>query len=47
MAFYMCLAASALTVVMVFIGDITGLLLAVVGFVMSYLIYQNKHKFTS
>ncbi len=47
MAFYMCIAASALTVIMVFIGDISGLLLAIVGFVMCYLIYQNKHKFTS
>ncbi|MBQ7979107.1 MAG: zinc-ribbon domain-containing protein [Candidatus Methanomethylophilaceae archaeon] len=47
MAFYMCIAASALTLVIVFIGDISGLLLAVVGFVMCYLIYQNKYKFTS
>ena len=46
-AFYMCIAASALTLVIVFIGDISGLLLAVVGFVMCYLIYQNKYKFTS
>lgn len=47
MAFYMCIAASALTLVIVFIGDISGLLLAVVGFVMCYLIYQNKYKFAS
>lgn len=47
MAFTMCIVASALTVIMVFVGDISGLLLAVVGFVMCYLIYQNKSKFTS
>ena len=47
MAFTLCIVASALTIALVFLGDIFGLLLAIVGFIICYLIYQNKYKFTS
>ena len=46
-AFTLCLVSSGLTVIMIFLGDLTGLFLAVVGFVMSFLIYQSKDKFIS
>ena len=46
-AFYLCFAATILVAAQVFLGDITGLILAAVGLVMCYLLYRNREKFTS